>query len=312
MKMKKIIITLASVALLSGVYAQQDPQYSLYQFNMMILNPAYAGARDGFSAVGLNRQQWLGMPGRPQTTCLSVHTPVMKEKLGVGITILNDMIGPRNVIGAYGNVAYILKLSNQFKLHFGVNAGYNRYQFNFNKIEFKASETPPEFSQLNSGNLDINGGIFLRSTGFFVGLSASHINNPKVYTYDQTINGNTTFTYRLKTHIFFTIGNSFVINKNLIFAPTLLVKQVGGLMDVDINANFFINKKLWLGAYYRLNYGVGALMQYYITNRVRAGLTYDTGFGDAMRLGPSFEAMIGVDVPSSPSTKGKMINPRFL
>jgi type IX secretion system PorP/SprF family membrane protein len=311
MKMKKIIITLGSVALLNSMFAQQDPQYSLYQFNQMIINPAYAGARDGFSAVGLNRQQWVGMPGRPQTTCLSVHTPVMKNKLGVGLTVLNDVIGPRNVIGVYGNVAYILKLNNQFKLHFGVNAGYNRYQFNFSKIDFKTTETPPEFSQISKGALDINSGIFLRSQGFFMGLSASHINNPRVYTYDQTLNG-AKLTYRLKTHVFFTIGNSFVINNNLIFAPTLLIKQVTDEIGVDINANFFINKKLWLGAFYRMGYGVGALMQYYITDRVRAGLTYDTGLGNAMRLGPSFEAMIGVDIPGSPNTKGRMINPRFL
>lgn len=309
--MKKIVILLINLVLLDTIKAQQDPQYSLYQFNQMIINPAYAGARDGFSAVALNRQQWLGFTGRPQTSCLSVHTPIMKKNLGVGVTVLNDMMGPRNVIGAYGNVAYILKLNNMYKLSFGLNAGYNRYQFNFNKIEFKTGETPPEFSQLNSGALDVNGGLFLRSQAFFMGLSASHINNPKVYSYEQTIAGNKTFSYRLKTHLFFTVGNSFVLNKTLIFAPTILVKQVGGEMGLDVNANFFLYKKIWLGAFYRLDYGVGALMQYYITDKVRAGLTYDTGLGDAMRLGPSFEVMIGVDLATD-KDKPKMINPRFL
>ena len=49
------------------VLAQQDKMYSQYMFNMMALNPAYAGSRDVLSATGLYRNQWVNVDGAPKT-----------------------------------------------------------------------------------------------------------------------------------------------------------------------------------------------------------------------------------------------------
>jgi type IX secretion system PorP/SprF family membrane protein len=307
--MKRILLILSLAVVCETANAQQDPQYTMYQYNQMIINPAYAGARDALAVVALNRQQWVGFSGAPKTTCLSVHGPILDKNLGLGLTVVNDVMGPRNVIGFYGNVAYILKLSNKMKLSFGVNGGYNRYQFNFNDIKFQKDEAPTELTQnLTKGTLDINSGLYLRTSSFFMGLSATHINNPSVYTYEANV-GSGKYNYKVRTHLFFSIGNSFIINKDLVFAPTVLVKQVKDDLGVDLNLNFFLYKKLWLGAFYRFGYGPGALLQYYATNKIRLGLSYDTGLQDARRLGPSFEVMVGFDFQG---VKAKMINPRFL
>lgn len=308
--MKKIIIILSGVFLSEGMEAQQDPQYNLYQFNQMVINPAYAGSRDGISAVASNRQQWVGFDGAPKTTCASVHGPILNKNLGLGLTLVNDMMGPRNVTSVYGNFAYILKLTPKMRLSFGLNAGYNRYQFNFDKIGFKDTEVPSQLlTSINKGTLDINGGLYLKAKSFFVGFSATHINTPTVYSYtaDNALLGK--FSYRLGTHMFLTAGYSFVLDKDLVFAPTILVKAVGNSMSMDVNANFFLYKKMWLGVFYRNGYGPGGLISYYITNQFRVGLSYDTGLKNATRLGPSFEGMIGFDIAGS---KSKIINPRFL
>jgi type IX secretion system PorP/SprF family membrane protein len=309
--MKKLIQLTAGMLMVITVKAQQDPQYSLYQFNQLIINPAYAGARDGVSVVAGRRQQWLSFPGAPETTCLSVHGPILNKNLGIGLTVVNDKMGPRNVIGAYGNVAYILRLGQKMKLSFGFNAGYNRFQFNFNELNFQATELPPELYQsLTPAALDINSGIYLRSGSFFFGVSATHLNSPDVFSYESV---NTSrpgkFTYKLNTHLFVTCGKSFVLSDNLVFSPTVLVKTVGSVTTGDINLNFFLHRKIWLGAYYRYGFGPGALLQYYITNRVRVGYSYDTGLQDARRLGGSHELMIGVDFAGN---RTKTINPRFL
>src|SRR4051812_11608310 len=106
--MKKIYTIVCMTLIAASTSAQQDPQYSLYQFNQMIINPAYAGARDGLSAVVSNRQQWVGMEGAPKTTAASLHGPFLKKNLGLGLTITNDMMGQRNVTSIYGNFAYLL------------------------------------------------------------------------------------------------------------------------------------------------------------------------------------------------------------
>lgn len=309
--MKRILVIVMSMLILSqGMEAQQDPQYSLYQFNQMIINPAYAGARDALAVIALRRDQWVSFPGAPKTTCLSMHAPIMNKNIGVGFTIVRDEIGPRSTTGFYGNFAYILKLNEKMKLSFGINAGYNRYQFDFAKISFQKDEVPSELLQnLTKGTLDINSGLFLRTKSFFAGLSATHINNPSVYSYQATVGNAGKFSYKVRTHLFFTIGNSFILNENVIFAPTLLIKQVKDDLGLDLNFNFFLYKRLWLGAFYRNGYGPGALMQFYATDKLRVGLSYDTGLQDARKLGSSFEVMVGFDFSG---TKSKMINPRFL
>lgn len=306
--MKKLSLVIIATLFAGFLEAQQDPQYTLYQYNQMIINPAYAGARDVFTAVALNRQQWVGFDGAPKTTNLSIHGPILNKNLGLGLTVISDRMGPRNTIGAYGNIAYILKISNAWKLSFGLNAGYQRYQFDYSKIEMKQDEIAPElFQNLSKGALDINGGLYLRNKAFFLGISATHLNSPDIYTYEATSSGK--YVYKVNMHTFVTAGYSFIISDNFIFAPTVMVKQVQNELGMDFNANVFLYKKLWLGAFYRNGYGPGALIQFYFTKNVRAGLSYDTGLQDARKLGPSFEAMLGVDFNS---TKSKVMNPRFL
>lgn len=291
--------------------AQQDPQYSLYQFNQMVINPAYAGARDGLSVVADNRQQWVGFSGAPKTTCLSIHGPILRKNLGLGLTVVNDIMGPRNVTSIYGNVAYLLKLTKDTRLSFGLNAGYNRYQFNFDKIDWKVDEVSNQlFSNQVKGTLDINGGLFLKGKNYFFGVSATHLNSPSVYTYDASTPGQTNnISYRLRTHLFVSAGYAWQLNEDVMFAPSTLVKFVDGTVNVDINANFLLHKVFWVGGFYRTGFGPGMLLQYYVSNKFRVGLAYDTGLKAARRLGSSFEAMIGYDFGNS---KSKMINPRFL
>jgi type IX secretion system PorP/SprF family membrane protein len=255
--------------------------------------------------VASNRQQWAGFKGAPKTTCLSAHGPVLNKNLGLGLTIVNDVMGPRDVTSVYANFAYLLKVAQDTKLSFGLNAGYNRYQFNLNKIDWKQDEVPTQLLQNQvKGELDFNGGLYLKSRTFFMGVSATHLTKPDVYTYDAG-----KISYKLHTHLFLTIGNSFMLNKDVVFAPTAMVKLVEGRMTADLNLNFFLYKKLWVGGFYRMGYGPGLLLQYYIDNRLRLGLAYDTGLGATRRLGDSFEAMIGFDFAGK---KGKMVNPRFL
>ena len=48
-----------------GLFAQQDPQFTQYMFNLLALNPAYAGSAERVSIKGLTRHQWVGFEGAP-------------------------------------------------------------------------------------------------------------------------------------------------------------------------------------------------------------------------------------------------------
>ena len=249
-------LLLFAVASLS---AQQESHYTQFMYNKLLINPAYAGARDGIATIASVRQQWAGFDGAPRTICVSAHSPILENKMGVGLTIVNDQMGPRTVSGVYGNAAYIMKLGQKFKLSLGINAGYNSYRFNFDKLTFKTPETSTQISQnQKAGKLDFNSGAFLKSNKFFLGFSATHLAAGDVYSYDA---GTGVLSYRLRTHIFLTMGRSFVLDENCVFAPTIMYRSVNNTSNLDINFNFFLFKKIWLGAFVRGGYGPGFLMQ---------------------------------------------------
>jgi type IX secretion system PorP/SprF family membrane protein len=307
--MRKHIFLVITIFSVGTIFSQQDPQYNLYQFNQLIINPAYAGARDNITVVAAIRNQWAGFEGSPKTSCISVHAPVLNRKLGIGLSMVNDVIGPRQLFAVGGNLAYWLKLSSKWKLSFGVNAGYNRIQFNFDKLKFKNNETTNIFDNRSYNALDINSGFYLKSNTFFIGLSATHIGAKDLYSYYTPRSTSGILAYRLRTHIFLTMGKSFVINENFIFAPTIMTKRQNGIATGDLNFNFFIYKKLWLGLFLRDGYGPGFLTQYYISNNFKVGYSFDTGVGGARQLGPSHEVIIGFDFST---VKSKMLSPRFL
>ena len=297
--------------------AQQDPQYSLYQFNQLAINPAYAGAHDAIAVVIDARKQWVSFPGAPTTLGFSIHSPVLNNKVGLGLNVVSDQIGAKSTTGAYGNFAYILKLGNKSKLSFGLRAGYLNYKFNFSKVNYKdANEASlADLSNVNKGTVDIDAGMFLRTNTFFMGISATHLNKAKIYSQDYTSlnsSGGTqsyTSNYILNPHLFVIVGKAFSINENLVFSPSIMIRKVNTTATGDLNLNFFIKQKLWLGAYIRNDYGFGALFQVYATDKLRIGYSYDTGLGSKKRLGSSHEIMIGFDFGNY---KSKMVSPRFL
>ncbi len=310
--MKKIVTGLLLLSALKGS-SQQDPQYGLYQFNQMTINPAYAGARDALAAVIDFRKQWVSFPGAPSTFAASIHSPISNKKIGVGFNAFNDGIGAKNVTGAYLSGAYIAKLSNKVKLSFGLRAGYMNYKFNFSGINAKNAGDAAfaDLASTNRGALDIDAGLFLRSNKFFMGLSSTHINHAPIYNNAITKNDTTyTVNYNLRSHSFFIVGYSFVINDNCVFAPSVMVKRNWNRVMSDVNLNFFFAKKIWFGIYSKMDYGVGFLFQVYATDQLRVGYSYDIGAGKYRgRLGPSHEIMIGFDFQKN---KARTVSPRFL
>ncbi len=313
--MKKAII-LAVVLSATKSFAQQDPQYNLYQYNQMVINPAYAGARDAIALVADVRKQWLAFPGAPTTAVFSVHSPVANDKVGLGLNIINDKIGSKTVSSAYANFSYILKVNNKTKLAFGARAGYSSYKFNFSDVKYKETDDAvvADLSSSNKGALDIDAGLYLRTNTFYMGLSATHLNNGKVYNGEFTVRDTTgnkdySVSYILKPHIFLTMGKSFVVNENFLVVPSLMVKHVMTKTTVDVNLNFFAAKRIWFGGFVRQGYGFGGLFQVYITNQFRLGYSYDVGTGKRKNLGSSHEIMLGYDIKKN---KSKTVSPRFL
>jgi len=304
--------------LVSPYFAQQDPQYSQYQFNQMVINPAYAGNRDVLSVVIDIRKQWSGFQGTPNTQSLSFHGPLKNKRIGLGFSAYNDAIGPKKATSAYGNISYILPLNNKFKLSFGLRGGFVNYRFDFNKIQYKDAGETAALSQItaNITKADIDAGLFLKSNSFFTGLSITHINNANIINekinYTDVLGQQRQFNldYKLSPHLFAIISKGFLINDNLVFNPCIMYKSTKAAANVDFNLNFLIDQKIWLGVYTKSDATLGFLMQVLVKNNLRIGYSFETGISKLQRqLGRGHEIMIGYDFNTF---KSKTLSPRYL
>src|SRR5918993_716592 len=100
MKRAKILFLLVLVA--NGVAAQQRPIHSLYMFDPLLINPAYAGTHVQLSGTAVYRNQWVNFEGAPKTFTGSVHSGFRKARVGLGIIFGNDQIGVHSNNSLYG------------------------------------------------------------------------------------------------------------------------------------------------------------------------------------------------------------------
>ena len=115
MKTKFILMLL----LVSGaIKAQQDAQFTQYMYNTINVNPAYAGSRQSMSIFALHRSQWVGLDGAPVTNTASINTPINNSRVGLGVSVINDKIGPSDENNLAVDFSYNIDTSYKFKLAF--------------------------------------------------------------------------------------------------------------------------------------------------------------------------------------------------
>lgn len=302
--MKKFLTLVSAVLLTCAVFAQQDPQYSEYMFNHLAVNPAYAGTRDALSLTLVSRNQWVAIDGAPTTNSLSLHGPLRSKKVGLGLELISDKLGPKSVGGALISYSYNIHFL-QGKLSFGLRTGFYSYTIDWKQVHYKDNTDP--YAQLNAETKSVfsgDFGMYYFTKSFYWGLSATHLNRDKYSVLGPD-------PQYMAMHIYSPIGFGFQAGPNLVINPSLIVKYVKGApVAVDANCNFLIDNKLWLGASVRKGYGIAALMMWNITEKFRLGLAYDHGINKIGILGKStFEAVIGYDFNV---TKPKTITPRYL
>lgn len=278
----------------TGLLAQQDPQFTQYMFNLLALNPAYAGSADRVSLKALTRHQWVGFEGAPTTQTLTIHSPVWQESIGVGGTIMRDSHGPITQYTFMADVAYRIFMGNS-KLAFGLKGGLNLLQGNY--ADLNPLQAGDQVFQANvNTKLDpqFGFGMMWYSDRHFLGISTPKLLRTEFFETDSLA-----FVSDVgqRPHYFLTGGYVFDLGVYHKFKPTFLVKAVQGApISFDLSANFLFFEKFWLGAMYRHNDAVGALAQYHITNDLSVGYAYDYPLSPLRNYsGGSHEIMIGFE-----------------
>ncbi len=258
--------------MLTGVvsYAQQDAQYTHYMYNTINVNPAYAGSRGALSAFLLHRTQWVGLDGAPVTNSFSVNSPIENSNLGVGLSFVNDRIGPtsENIISA--DISYTIRTSEIYKLSFGVKGSANLFNLDRSKLNPQDNNDPSLFGLNNNFSPNIGAGAYFHSDKLYLGVSVPNFFETNRY-------DDNTFAVNKERMNFYVIGGYvFDLSPNLKFKPAFLTKMVEGApLQLDVSGNFLIADKFVLGGAWRWDAAASAMAGFQITDGLFIGYGYD-------------------------------------
>ncbi|MEO4005727.1 MULTISPECIES: type IX secretion system membrane protein PorP/SprF [unclassified Flavobacterium] len=261
------------VLLLTGIggFAQQDAQYTQYMYNTINVNPAYAGSRGVMSIFGLHRTQWVGLEGAPVTNAVSLNTPLNNSNLGLGLSFVNDRIGPADENAISADFSYTINTSERFKLSFGLKATAHLLNVDFTKLNVYDWSDPRFQNNIdNKFSPNFGAGIYLHSDKTYVGISVPNFLETKHY--DKSSQS----TAKENMHYYLIAGHVFELGSDVKFKPALLTKVVKGApLQVDLSANFLLYEKFTAGLAYRWDAACSAMVGFQITNGLFAGYAYD-------------------------------------
>jgi type IX secretion system PorP/SprF family membrane protein len=304
MKLKIIIF---GFLLLSVVgYSQQEAQYTQYMYNTANINPGYAGSRGVLSILAMHRTQWVGLEGAPTTNTLTASLPVT-DRLGLGLSIVNDKLGPSDENTFTADVSYAVPISDNYKLAFGLKATANIFNVDFTKLK---TQNPSDAANNGRTNIDnrffpnVGAGLYAYSNKGYLGISIPYMLERKYYNNDVQL------TASERMHFHAIGGYVFDVSDNVKLKPSALVKVVKGApLQVDLSANVLFNEKLTLGLAYRWSAAFSAMAGFQISDSWLIGYAYDR---ETTRLGNfnsgSHEIFLRYELFQN---YAKVVSPRF-
>ncbi|MEP2239783.1 MAG: type IX secretion system membrane protein PorP/SprF [Maribacter sp.] len=273
LKINHIYVSTTLIMALLGIKsasAQQEPQYTQYNYNTMTVNPAYTGSKGHLTVTSLFRSQWVGIDGSPTTISLGIDSPYNSSD-GIGFSIVQDQIGPSSETFLDLNYAHNIILNRRgHKLALGLKAGARFLSVDWSKGTYRDPDVL--FNEnINSELLpSVGAGLFYYTDKTYVGLSTPNVLYNKRYDAIEESVG----TERM--HLYLIAGYVFDLNSTVKFKPSTFVKYVEGApLIADLSLNFLFNEALTLGVNYRWDDSIGALLGFQINPQFNLGYAYD-------------------------------------
>jgi type IX secretion system PorP/SprF family membrane protein len=270
---KIFILSILCFALCNQAQAQQDPLYSQYMFNMLGVNPAYAGSRELLSITAMGRSQWTGMKGAPSSQLLTADFSVKEKKVGLGLQVFNDKIGVTKTTGI--NLSYAYRL--QFKrgtFSMGLQGGIAAFKANFSELQLSTTDVNDVAfaTNLNEVKPTVGAGVYYTTDKFYVGFSAPHLLHLKSR-YSSTTGDNSMYE---NNHWMLAAGYVYHFSPDVVLKPSVLLRMVSGApINIDVNANVWFYNIVALGVSVRTSHMVVGMLEIQANRQFRFGYAYD-------------------------------------
>lgn len=270
--MRKIFIILALLTSFAAT-AQQRPMQSLYMFDPLLINPAYAGTQAQLSATAIYRNQWVNFPGAPKTFTATAHSGFRKSRVGVGLIAGRDVIGIHGETSLYLVYSYKMPISRYSKttISFGLQGGFNDLKSDYGMLDPK-SQADRFFGKVDR-NLSWNfgAGLYLRGEKFYAGLSVPYGLNNKVVNLEDIES-----VAQQNRYYYLSGGYSHQASPTVKIIPSALIRfQEEAPLSFDVNLLTVLYDVVGFGVSYRNIDAVVALFELQINENFHVGYSYD-------------------------------------
>jgi type IX secretion system PorP/SprF family membrane protein len=258
------------------IHSQSDLKLSIFSFNPIMYNPAYAGSYDGLTINTIYSTQWIGFEGAPKTLLLSGHSILSNSNVGVGFDIMSDKIGAVSENNINGNFAYHVNLSETIRLSLGIKAGVNMYNIDFNEfVILNPNENDLVDKNVSQRTFIIGSGAYLYNEKWAFGLSIPNMLETKY------LNDRNTQIANKKPYYFFTGAYKIMVDDEIFLQPNFVTRFADGApVSTLVAMNLNWKDKLITSLNFEMDVSVGGFVGFRFLENFLAGYSYDVSVND--------------------------------
>ncbi len=311
--MKKIFYVFLLLSTVCAT-AQSDQHYTMFMYNKLLYNPAYAGSRDVISCNAVYRDQWDKIHGAPKTVNVSIDAPVgsyMKpfRKVAVGLSLNNEKVGVESNTNLRAYYAYRLRLKSSV-LSFGLSAGGALYSAKYSDLSLHQTNDPNFNNNIRNSFLPNAGaGVYWSGDKFYAGFSVPNILQNYYDRNELVLAAKQIRGYYLGG------GYSFQVNDKIVLQPQVLARYATNAkyklpFNGDINLSAIAYERFLVGVTYRTDKSLEAIIHVQATKKINIGYAYDYMMSGLQGYnGGTHEIVIGYDFVRD---NAKFYTPRFI
>lgn len=279
--MKKSLQKLILVGIIacSSIAAQGQSYFHLSQYMMYqpFINNAAIGSYSGMGGALLYKKQWAGLDGAPEIQAFGFSSRIKKTNSHIGLTVVHDKIGVNNNFDISGIYAYNIKITRESKLALSLSAVASMQQSNFAEVDIIDGQDPIFAANTKTYVLpNTQFSAYYYSKKFYAGISLPKLLHSSIAIDNNgESSGKTTFDF-YQMHYYINAGYSFELNSTTDLNISTLFKQVAGApLQMDLNAQFLLNKKIGIAASYRTSQELVGILSYKFTTMFSLSYSYD-------------------------------------
>lgn len=277
-------------------YAQQSPVFADYNYNTVVINPAFAGYYKDVDLAFTYNQFMNDIEGTPQTNSLTANIPIQNQKMGFGLGVVNDKIGVLTTTTITASFAYRLKIVravhnniwwdlNPKGLSFGMSAAL--INWNENLTNLGITNDPKFASDINESIPTFHVGAMYNDTHFFAGLSVNNLISGTVDSHQAS---------GIQRVVYAHVGGRFFTSKyfeEILITPSILIKSEPNVpLQIDFNMLLNYKNKIELGVGYRSTAAVNAMLGFNINKHLNIMYQYNVNTDSLSPLGNSHGLMM--------------------